>query len=379
MTVSLWPARRIDDLATVTRGASPRPIIEWVAPSGIPWIKIGDANATDSRFIDSTREFIKPEGAKHSVVVRRGDFVVSNSATPGIPRFIDMDQACIHDGWLLFRSFKDVIPEFLYYRIIQDREALLSQGNGSVFTNLKTDILKAHEIPLPPIEEQRGIAATLGALDDKIESSRRMINLAEELADQLFRAETGAPAALSDVATLTMGSSPPGETYNHEGEGLPFYQGVRDFGRRYPGHRVWTTGAVRLAQEDDTLVSVRAPVGELNRSRETCCIGRGVASVSCRQPSTLYYALRASEDTWEPFQHEGTVFGAINKNDLSKARLPWPKPESLLDLEGSLSAIDRKIKSLSLEIEKLSGLRDVLMPELLSGRIRVSDARQGVA
>lgn len=176
-----------------------------------------------------------------------------------------------------------------------------------------------------------------------------------------------------------MGSSPPGDTYNEEEEGLPFYQGVRDFGRRYPGLRVWTTGAVRLAKANDTLVSVRAPVGELNRSREECCIGRGVAAVSSSSASTVYYALRASEETWAPFQQEGTVFGSINKGDLSKARLPWPDHSQADELERLLAAVDDKIHSLNSEIEYLIALRDTLLPELLSGRIRLPEAQEAVA
>jgi type I restriction enzyme S subunit len=250
------------------------------------------------------------------------------------------------------------------------------ESSGSVFANLgKTDLGNVL-IPLPPLSEQRAIAATLGALDDKIESNRRAIDLAEHLADQLFAINAVDVVMLTDVAGLTMGSSPPGDTYNLDGVGLPFYQGVRDFGRRYPGHRVWTTGAIRLAHDNDSLVSVRAPVGELNRSLETCCIGRGVAAISSKFSSSIYYALRASDATWEPFQHEGTVFGAINKSDLSNARLSWPASDALDSLENQLSAIDEKIRSLSKEIEVLTALRDTLLPELLSGRLQAGEAKE---
>ncbi len=168
-----------------------------------------------------------------------------------------------------------------------------------------------------------------------------------------------------------MGSSPPGDSYNELRDGMPFYQGIRDFGHRFPSHRVWTTSPIRHAKIKDTHESVRAPVGELNRSRETCCIGRGVAAVSSSFPSTVFYALRAADAVWEPFQHEGTVFGAINKADLSNCKLSWPQADALEGLETTLSTIDEKILSLSAETEHLEDLREVLLPELLSGRIRV--------
>ena len=265
---------------------------------------------------------------------------------------------------------------FMYYLLGSMTDVLERLANGSTFKEISGSTLGAIEVDLPRIDEQRAIAAVLGAMDDKIESNRRAIDVAESLADQLFTVKMADSVTLTDVAALTMGSSPPGDTYNEDGEGLPFYQGVRDFGHRFPGHRVWTTGAIRLAHDNDSLVSVRAPVGELNRSRETCCIGRGVAAVSSESPSCIYYALRASDATWEPFQHEGTVFGAINKADLSNARLFWPAPDELDSLENQLSAIDEKIRSWSKEIEKLTALRDALLPELLSGRIRVSDAEE---
>lgn len=187
MKLGDWDQRRIGELCRVTRGASPRPIIEWIAPTGTPWIKISDATAVRSRTVDRTREFIRPEGERYSVRVVPGDLIVSNSATPGIPKFVGLN-ACIHDGWLLLRDFRGVLPEYLYYRVLLDREQLVGQGNGSVFTNLKTDILKSHSIQLPPIEEQRGIAATLGALDDKIESNRRACQLLRELGQALVAA-----------------------------------------------------------------------------------------------------------------------------------------------------------------------------------------------
>lgn len=133
-----------------------------------------------------------------------------------------------------------------------------------------------------------------------------------------------------------------------------------------------------MAQANDTLVSVRAPVGDLNRASETCCIGRGVAAVrGDSHPSTVYYALRASEDTWAPFQQEGTVFGSINKSDLSKARLPWPVAPRVDDLESVLGLLDEKIQSATTENMRLGALRDTLLPELVSGRTRLAEMKAG--
>jgi type I restriction enzyme S subunit len=111
----------------------------------------------------------------------------------------------------------------------------------------------------------------------------------------------------------------------------------------------------------------------VNRAWEECCVGRGVAAIRSGTPSAVFYALRAAESIWEPFQQEGTVFGAINKSDLAKAKVPWPEAGQLPQLEATLAVIDDKIRSQSVEIIRLEELRDTLLPELLSGRICVPE------
>ncbi len=179
--------QKLGDLCTITRGASPRPIIDWISKEGTPWVKISDATGEEGRFVSKTREFIRNEGRSKSVVVQPGDFIVSNSATPGLPKFMKIE-ACIHDGWLLFRNFKDLIPNYLYYVILNDRPALLNKGSGSVFTNLKTDILKNHEIRVPSLDEQNAIAETLGKFDDLIELNTSLAKTLEATLQLMFRA-----------------------------------------------------------------------------------------------------------------------------------------------------------------------------------------------
>ena len=146
--VEEWKEYRFADLCDITRGASPRPIHEWISDQGIPWLKIADASATESRFVMQTRERIRPEGLAKSVAVYPGDLILSNSATPGIPRFVGLE-ACIHDGWLLLRNLRRLDKLFCYYLLLFERPRIVEQGSGTVFTNLKTDILKSHRVQAP--------------------------------------------------------------------------------------------------------------------------------------------------------------------------------------------------------------------------------------
>lgn len=268
-----------------------------------------------------------------------------------------------------------VDKNWLFYRLrVSDyRSEVLASSSGTTVHHTSPSRIEKFEFVLPPIEEQRTVAATLGALDDKIESNRRSIDKAQDLADALFLAKSGEPRAIADVATITMGSSPKGETLNEAGEGTPFYQGTRDFGLRFPSLRIWTVNPVRGAKRNDTLMAVRAPVGELNRAASDCCIGRGVAALhSDSHPSTLYYAMRASGSTWDKFQGEGTVFASVNKKNVHESEILWVQDDKAIHLEEELCALDLRIESLDAEIQNLTTLRDSLLPELLSGRILAS-------
>jgi type I restriction enzyme, S subunit len=138
-----WYDVLFGDFCDITRGGSPRPINDYIAPVGIPWVKIADVSRSGTRFIDETNEFIRPEGEGKSRRVFPGDLILSNSATPGIPMFMGIE-ACIHDGWMLLRNLRGVDKLFCFYLLQHERANLLQQGNGSVFVNLKT--LLSHKL-----------------------------------------------------------------------------------------------------------------------------------------------------------------------------------------------------------------------------------------
>ncbi|TEW51530.1 restriction endonuclease subunit S [Psychromonas algicola] len=143
-----WDVAALGDKIAVKRGGSPRPIKDFIDTKGLPWTKISDATASQSRFIKKTKEFIKPEGLSKTTLLKKGALILSNSATPGLPKFLDTD-ACIHDGWLHFPTKEIFSDLYLYQLFLVVRKELVQQGNGSVFTNLKTDILKNHNLIVP--------------------------------------------------------------------------------------------------------------------------------------------------------------------------------------------------------------------------------------
>ena len=142
-----WNTGNLGSFVTIKRGGSPRPIQNYLSETGYRWLKISDVTSLNSPFILDIKEHIIESGLKKTVFLKQGALVLSNSATPGIPKILDVD-SCIHDGWLYFPESK-LSNEYLYLLFKFIRKDLVALGNGSVFTNLKTDILKQYEISLP--------------------------------------------------------------------------------------------------------------------------------------------------------------------------------------------------------------------------------------
>lgn len=145
-----WEVKAIQDVCNIRRGASPRPIQAFMdeTKGGIPWIKIADATSINTPFLLRTKEFIKEKGKTKSVYINEGTLIVSNSATPGIPKFVEF-KACVHDGWLILDKYEDNYRSFMYFLILSLRRELINLSNGSVFNNLKTDIVKSYKFVDP--------------------------------------------------------------------------------------------------------------------------------------------------------------------------------------------------------------------------------------
>jgi type I restriction enzyme S subunit len=252
---------------------------------------------------------------------------------------------------------------------------MLNHSSGGSRRALTKGHAEGVEIVVPSIREQRAIADVLGALDHEIEANDKIIRTCSDLAGMQFRVAAEGRTSLATVASVTMGQSPPGSSYNELGDGSPFYQGTRDFGFRHPRRRVWCNAPTRFADATDSLVSVRAPVGRVNTASEHCAIGRGLAAAHSPFPSVLYQALTAEPWVWSPFESEGTVFGSIDKAQLAAIRLPWPSTaEQVVQLEGALAQLDRLVDATYRENSLLAALRDALLPKLLSGELRVHEA-----
>lgn len=180
---------------------------------------------------------------------------------------------------------------------------------------------------------------------------------------------------LSDIAIVIMGQSPDGKSYNENGVGMVFYQGRAEFGARFPTERLFTTGPKRIAQENNILISVRAPVGDLNVAKEKCCIGRGLAALHSKDKhqSYLLYTMFALRPKLDVFNGEGTVFGSINREALNSLSISIPPIAEMDKFEALAAPIDKLIRTNFDEIYRLQIIRDTLLPRLMSGELDVSE------
>lgn len=292
------------------------------------------------------------------------------------------DAAIISQAYTIFEIVdQDVLlPEYLmmwFRRPEFDRYARF-HSHGSAREVFDWDEICNVMLPIPDIARQREIVEEYETLSRRIRLNEQMIAKLEETAQALYRKmfvdgidkenlpEGWRKGRLSEIANITMGQSPDGETYNLDEEGMIFYQGRTDFGRRFPTARVYTNSPTRYAKEGDVLLSVRAPVGDLNVASHDCCIGRGLASLRSQHncQSYLFYQLQNLSNVFNVSDDEGTIFGSINKDDLFNIEIVVPTLQKMKMFEEKASVIDKQIGIKDKEINNLTELQSLLLARM---------------
>ena len=288
--------------------------------------------------------------------------------------------------FIVFRAKKGISdPDYIYYLVssplVRD-PSIKSMVGSSGRQRVQTDVVQGLQVPVPPLEEQRKIAGILRTLDDKIKLNTEINKNLEEQAQAIYskmfieEANPNWPTGkLSDIANITMGQSPKGDTYNEHGIGTVFFQGRAEFGFRFPQRRLYTTDPKRMAQVNDVLLSVRAPVGDLNVAFEPCCIGRGLSAIHSKDnhQSFVLYTVFSLRHKLDMFNGEGTVFGSINRDSLNSMEIILPPMDVVDQFENTVSPMDFTIRNNFKEISRLEKIRDNLLPLLLSGELDVSE------
>ena len=372
--------------------------------SGIP--VLNGSNLIGFKLKEDSFGYVSEEKANQlkKFNAHRGDIVVTHRGTLGQIVYIPYDS--LFDRYLIsqsqFRFTCDetlVIPEYFvyYFHTKIGQYKLLSNASqvGVPALARATSTFRKIEIDIPPVSYQIEVMKILSSLDAKIETNNELNEKLEEMAQAIFKSwfvdfepfkdkpfhetelgmipEGWEVGVLSDISTITMGQSPCGTSYNENGEGIIFYQGRTEFGFRFPSIRLYTTAPSRFAEVGSTLMSVRAPVGDINMALVKCCIGRGVASIksNCDCDSYIYYLMKSLKKRFDIYNGEGTVFGSVGRDTLRGMLITIPPSSVISDFEMNISKIDSRIKTNELESQRLASLRDTLLPRLMSGELIV--------
>lgn len=388
---SEWSNKKIKDVVDIRRGASPRPIHNFLANNGMPWVKIADATADSSRYLWKTNEYIIYEGIKKSVVVEPETLIVSNSATPGLPKIMKIT-ACVHDGWLVFSNYRGITRDFLYYKFIDIRRKLVNQANGSVFQNLKTDIVKDFDIDIPSIQTQNKIVDILSRLDDKIELNNAINENLEQQAQALFKSwflnyepwEGMAPNSwlhgkLGDYANIKRGGSP-----------RPIQEYLSDSGLR------WLKISDVTGLQTPFIIDIKDHIIE-EGLKKTAFLKAGSLVLSnsatpgipkildvdsCIHDGWLYFpeSKFSNEYLYLYFKYirqqlvnlsNGSVFNNLKTDILKGYPTILPDEETLQRFDGIIKPMFLQMQNLTRESHDLMDLRDTILPRLMSGELDV--------
>ena len=338
--------------------------------------------------IDITEKALYSGGAKFC----NGDTILAR-ITPclenGKTAFVDI----LQEGEVGFGSTEFIVmrakegvsdPQFVYYVATSPffrERAIKSMVGSSGRQRVQQSVIENLELSVPPLQIQKKIGSFLSEIDKKIAVNNQINDNLQQQAKALYAEmflgssnDDVISGTLSDIAVITMGQSPSGSSYNEDGVGEVFYQGRAEFGFRFPKRRLFTTEPKRMAETGDVLLSVRAPVGDLNVAYERCCIGRGLGAIHSKtgHSSFVLYTMFALRSQLDVFNGEGTVFGSINRDALNAIPIDIPPVTEINQFEAVAHPIDELIRANYEENCRLEAIRDSLIPKLMSGEIDVS-------
>ncbi len=395
-----WKIRTLGDVTHIFKGGTPKRNVERYFQGDIAWATPTDISKLNGAlYIDDTATHISEEalGKSSARLLPVGTVLLTSRATIGKVAITRVPIAT-NQGFANFLCKEEIVNVFLAYFLRAVTDMLVSLGTGTTFLEVTKATLLDVEIPLPPRPTQRKIAAILSAYDNLIDNNTRRIKILEDMAATIYRqwfvefrfpghqnvpmveSELGSipqgweVMPLGEICHVLMGQSPKSEFYNETGEGLPFHQGVTDFGNRFPTDQVYCTVENRIANEGDILFSVRAPVGRINLANKRIVIGRGLAAIRSNRgnQSFLFQQLR-DEFREEDTMGSGRIFNAITKGDLLGIQLLKPIESNIDHFEENVEPIFSKLANLTLKSTNLRQTRDLLLPKLISGEIDVSE------
>ncbi|WP_235942377.1 restriction endonuclease subunit S [Yersinia thracica] len=389
--------------------------VEFFVDHGVP--VLNGQNISDFKLKDCFKNYVTKERASgyKKAIAKRGDIIITHRGTLGqiayIPDDSEFEEYVISQSQFRVKLKSELVnPIYFtyYFHTDEGQKRLLSFKShvGVPALAQATTNFRLLDFPIRSKTEQDAVANFLVKIDKKIDLNSYINTELEAMAKTLydywfvqfdFPDANGKPyktsggkmvynlplkrnipvdwevRTLSQIANITMGQSPVGESYNDDGNGSLFFQGSTDFGWLFPTPRQYTTSPARMAKKGDILLSVRAPVGDMNIANADCCIGRGLAALNSKSGSDgfLFYVMKYFKQVFDRRNSEGTTFGSITKDDLYSLEVIYPQQEILKQYDNIVSEYNKIIFCRSLENQNLIKLRNWLLPMLMNGQVTV--------
>ena len=375
-----WERTTLGEIAEIVSGATPKTSVGEYWGGGIPWVTPKELSGLEGPSVASTERTLTEAGLKSCAasLLPPQSVLLSSRAPIGLVAINDVSMATN-------QGFKSLVPDddrvdskFLYWWLRHHRARLEAMGNGATFKEVSKKVVHGVTIDLPPIEEQRRIAAVLDVADTLRAKRRQALAKLDDLTQAVFVDIFGDPlhpdaetVALVDTAEIVMGQSPPGDTYNEWGDGVPLLNGPAEFGDECPVPVQWTTAPTRVSKAGDILFCVRgATAGRLNWSDVSYCLGRGLAAIRTEAPrrAFLFHVLDA---LYSRFQSRGvgSTFINISKADLQGVRVPAANSHLMLQHEQAHSKMSAQRTVMQASLSRLDTLFASLQQRAFRGEL----------
>ena len=351
---SEWKKVKLGDIFILQMGKTPlRENKLYWDKGNYNWISISDMNFSE-KYISFTKEKITDFAIKKSgiKIIPKNTVIMSFKLSIGKVKIVNED-IYSNEAIMAFIPKEDIFIDenFLYYSLKNVRwdEGINKAVKG---LTLNKNLISQKEILLPNLTIQKEIAKNLDSMGNLLELRKKQLNYLKELGKSLFITfnKNGIEKRLDDIADISMGQSPLSQSYNIDKKGLPFYQGKTEFGDIYIKEPIiYCNSPIKIVEKNDILMSVRAPVGDVNIATQKSCIGRGLASIRAKKVDYLYlfYLLKERKIKIEKMG-VGSTFKAINKNNISSLQIPIIEMSKQNRIKKYLLLIEK----LSFEIEK---------------------------
>ena len=328
----------LKEIATFLNGYAFKPS-DW-SKEGLPIIRIQNLTGTNKEFNYYNGKY------NEKYIIENGDILISWSASLGIFLWENMRGILNqHIFKVIFDKNIEIDKTYFLHCMKYLIKKMEKNIHGSTMKHITRPEFEKINFPIYEIDIQRKISKNLIFIAKIIENNKKLLDELVELCKSLFTKfnKNGVEKQLNDVADIIMGQSPLSQSYNKDKKGLPFYQGKTEFSDIYIKEpTVYCNSPIKVVEENDILMSVRAPVGDVNIATQKSCIGRGLASIKPKKIDYLYlfYLLKEQKSKIEKIG-VGSTFKAINKNNISTLKISIVEKDKQNKIRNYLSSIEK--------------------------------------